>query len=278
MTGRILAIAAGLVLPPIGVILFAVGAQDSLRSAFSYGGGQASSGWVPMLIGALLVAAAVVAARWSGIGLAIAGGFGVLFGLIQFAFPISFTSFNFGLWFVSILPLPREGVEALITFIYVGGPLLVGALLLGAGLGIGRGGVRVLWSIIAVGAVIVGVPLAIAGQGLLTTTMRIMQSNLFSTPVLLLAAVLLAAAAYSSRGGGLALLVSGGVVAALGLLGVAVPTLFAGPSAVLRLSPELSYVFSFGLPLLFGVILAAAGAAGLLAGRRTADAVEPDLT
>ena len=280
MTRRILAIIAGVILPPIGIVIFGVGAQQSLGQTFRYAPDpEPSFGWLWILLGVLIVAAGIGAGYWSGLGLAIAGGLGVVFGFLQFAFPISLGSFNIGLWLVLAVggPLPREAPQALLTVIYLGGPLTIGALLLGAGIGLSRRrratAPSALWQVIGVAAMVAGIPLVIAAQSLLIDSLRIARVDPVSTVVLVLAAAALGLAAYSSRGAGLALVVGGGVVAVAGLAVVAVPGLFFSPSSLVHLSQQHAYLFSQGYPVLFGGLLLATGVVSLLLGRNRADAV-----
>ena len=110
-------------------------------------------------------------------------------------------------------------------------------------------------------------------KSILVYTLRTMKNDPLAAVLLIVAAAALATAAYASRGGGLALVISGGVVAAVGLAAVLVPTLVSGPSPVVRLSQENAYVFAQGMPLLFGLLLLATGLVSLLIGRRRQDAV-----
>lgn len=279
MNRRIFGIVAALLLVPTGIIVFSVGAQNHLAAQFAFGQPRPNLDWLVMLLGAVIVAAGIAAAVWSGIGVAAAGVVGVLLGLLQFLFPVSIGAFNLAAWFARGPGglLPREAQEAIITFMYIGGPLTVGGLLIGAALGLSarrrRGTGSPLWMVVGIVAVLVGIPLAIAGQSILVYTLRTMKNDPLAAVLLILAAVALATAAYASRGGGLALVISGGVVAAVGLAAVLVPTLVGGPSPVVRLSQENAYVFAQGMPLLFGLLLLATGLVSLLIGRRRQDAV-----
>lgn len=261
---------AGLLLPPIGVLVFMHGAETNLRMFFlARTEGAFNAGPLIGLAGAVIVGVGIVAARWSPWGILIAGAASVVMGVLQFIFPFTIDA---GMFAVarSLSRIPglfgvNDIEQGLLAFLLGGGALPFGAVLIGAGLALraaAKGSVVVLW--IAVAGAVLGAVALIIGQGMLVQSMRMLVVDAAHVPILVIGSLALGAAAYAGRSSPFALLAVAVPVAALGLLGVALPDLWSSSSAPLPLSMSQSYVITQGYVLLYGVMLAATSVAGLV--------------
>lgn len=277
MVTRIAAIAAGLLLPPIGVLVFMHGAETNLRMFFlASTQGAFNPGPLIMLGGALIVGAAIAATRWSSWGILAGGAASALLGVLQFVFPFTMTGGSFVVA-KAVAGIPRLfGVfdleEPVLDFLLVGGALPLGAILIGAGLAV-RAVPRpsALWLTVAVIGPVFGVIVLVIAQGMLVRSMQTLAADPAHIPGLVLGSIALGGAAYATRAAPFGLLAIAVPIAALGLLGVVMPDLWSIQSSPMGLPLNQSYVISRGFLLLYGVALLAASVAGLLR-RRAVDA------
>ena len=123
-TGALAAI-VGVILGVAGLLVGLAGGYLNFRRIFAFAAGIDPVAFALLLVGAVLLAAAVLSARWSVIGLVVLGALVVLLGILQVA-----TRFMF--------ELPRvEGVlESFDNASLLGNVQLIGVLLIAAGVGV----------------------------------------------------------------------------------------------------------------------------------------------
>ncbi|MGV9412045.1 hypothetical protein ACWDOP_19200 [Nocardia sp. NPDC003693] len=127
-------VGVGLILTPIGTVFAARGAADTRRWVILGDLADRLGSTLQILLGALLLLVVVVSAAYSPLGTVVAGAvWGVLPGILHLIFPDD----TFRL--IGELPFSDEMHVALYEWLRSGFPLIVGILLMGAGLAVTLG-------------------------------------------------------------------------------------------------------------------------------------------
>jgi hypothetical protein len=278
MTGRLVSLIA-IPLSLIGHILFWLGSSGLLFGARALAPAQVGD-VVAVSAGILLIAAAVATVAIGSLGVILTGAVQLVFSLLLFLIPFSVTGgFSPALEIMgAVRSAGTEVGDGLYVYAPTGFAFVTGTIMLVAGL-VARGRTRRAPTEVRVGAglvgllAVVGVLMAVAGGARLYTHLLVTFSGLdqLGLIVLVVGSVLVGGAVLIGRWTSAAALVAGAVTAVVGLVGLA------SPSTLFRAAadwPELRRGLEIGGPsgslLLVGVLLAVAGLALRVRGRREA--------
>ena len=280
MPRRILAIGLSLVLSCVGLFVFLLGSKESQYNVTAFGTPPGLNwGAIVMVAGAALIAASVIAARWSVVGLIVSGLVGVVIGALCLAFPLTMTRDPNAFAFAPVVSrIPYDlGIndisEPLMGFLLPGTPLALGAILVGIALGLATRGasssvlVTLVWSVVAAVAAIAGLLLLFVSETLYVEAIRVNEVNPLQGVVLVFASLLLALAGFAVRGAARSVVIIGAALAALALVGLIVLSAIAGATPYVSMPRELFAALASGYPILLGLPLAAAGVAARLRDR-----------